>query len=544
MFPRSFPDIDKMGNQENQLRVSRFAAFFRVLATRQAASFTTSEIGEAKNQEEGSTKDSLHVGYHAGKVDNGVVPLNPQGRHGAYLLTTFIDINKYTWNMNADIRSYDIGDNVQNSTPNTYNQAGSMETEEENGQKPLKAQFFTKLTLQIGTSVESSISASSEPYHQPPATRNRRDYTTSQWRRNTCRTGLISRQQPYGLAVAHRISRNWRRPLDPEQAELLVTATANNTSPGAGYIRNETKSKDSRVSRVSTLQNLRDTQFITGPFYFEEVDNYSTSNRSFRYPRLEATSRGLSSNKSSASQVSGGSRNGFRPSYSALGLKAPVNEELARKARELGLNKGNYKGSITQYTLNNAGCTEEENCAVRIENISAYALLKDIFAIIRAGKVYSFYLQLPDGVHSTGAAQLIFMEREAAAKFVEQGNSEDGLVVRGVRLRVLFNRDMTRPVEKFKLEQSRVVRFEGPKDSISIKFLKDLFQGNIDYELVEDSTEEIIGDTAVVKLSFSCVRAQAESALALFYAHFSTSDIRHLVRGWYIQDPCNPENKN
>ncbi|TAQ90002.1 hypothetical protein B7494_g1679 [Chlorociboria aeruginascens] len=226
----------------------------------------------------------------------------------------------------------------------------------------------------------------------------------------------------------------------------------------------------------------------------------------------------------------------FRPSYQAGGkLSVPFQGDIYKNIAE---SRPKYKGRTTPYDIYNAGATEEENCAVRIEGIDRAALLSDIFGLIRTGKVYAFYLQRANNQYSTCAANVVFMRHQAAARFVQTRNNTS---FRRRTLRVIMNNNRARPRPADKMYESRVVRFTGPNGFISLAMLEALFKDYIVYDLVNsrqwfDKERGVM----VVDMAFSSIRAQSEAVVRIFNEYIEKEGIADNYSCNYAHDPCDP----
>lgn len=106
----------------------------------------------------------------------------------------------------------------------------------------------------------------------------------------------------------------------------------------------------------------------------------------------------------------------FLPSRAVQGLDhKPTAEELARATRAGLRVNPNFKSAMSDFWVRNRSCPPHLNCAIRIENISAHATNKEIFQLIREGKVFSFSKSAPvAGRFPNCAARLVFTNRAAA----------------------------------------------------------------------------------------------------------------------------------
>jgi len=107
------------------------------------------------------------------------------------------------------------------------------------------------------------------------------------------------------------------------------------------------------------------------------------------------------------------------PARAVTGEKASLTPQLAEKAIAAGrIPNPNYKGEITDFDLNNMDVPDSENCAVRINGIHPGAKTKEIFAVIKTGKVFQFNLVSADHEHDKAAPDVTFLTHSAAEKFI------------------------------------------------------------------------------------------------------------------------------
>ncbi|PQE05440.1 Nucleotide-binding alpha-beta plait protein [Rutstroemia sp. NJR-2017a BBW] len=231
----------------------------------------------------------------------------------------------------------------------------------------------------------------------------------------------------------------------------------------------------------------------------------------------------------------------FVPSAILTGNHLILTPDIARKACEVGFPfNPNYKGEITGFDLRNAKCSEEENCAIRIQKIDPKASLLEIFDIITHEKVLSFHLNpAVEGVYSHTAARLVFLTRAAAESFIGDTDSNEGLQIRKQRIDALWNREKVCPAETHYQKKSRAIRVKGPVDKLSVKMLDKFFKSKFAFQLVA-SKEWIERDGyKVVEMSFSSIRAPSKSAVKCFREFFGKIESEEW-KAWYSRDLCSP----
>lgn len=233
-------------------------------------------------------------------------------------------------------------------------------------------------------------------------------------------------------------------------------------------------------------------------------------------------------------------RPAFQPSYRVTGARAPDQNRLRNQAIEAGLLLSNrYQGRITNYDIRNAGTPEYLNCSLYLTNIHPDANIREIFALIRTGKIQQFSLCPPEkGKHETCAAFLTFTNRAGAEAFYMLTGSVGGAWIHETRIVAVWNKKRIGPSPKH--HQSRVVQFCGPANQHTIQSLTQLLKSGLYFEVVDLRTWINVGcyvQERIIEVGFASVRAQSESAIACFTSYFR-HDNRY--RAWYAPDPCDP----
>ncbi|KAM3077214.1 hypothetical protein ACMFMG_003321 [Clarireedia jacksonii] len=297
------------------------------------------------------------------------------------------------------------------------------------------------------------------------------------------------------------------------------------------------------LSTTSSLPtNDSPTCKFSHPARITTVDNDTEDNT--KMSTLERPRKMANSNEDSTHSRHGRSSSApFVPSAILEGRSRPLSLERARKISEAGLYVNpNYKGEVTEFDLRNATCHSEENCAVRIHRIDGNATLAEIFQIITHGKVLSFHLNpAVEGVHPQAAARLVFLTRAAAESFYNAARSPQGLLVRGRRIEVIWNRDKVSPSESRYKNMSRVIQIKGPPHDISVGTLTNFFKSQFFFQLVASNQWEQRDGYRIVELAFSSIRAQSESAMKCFKQYIEKMAPVAIYHVWYVRDPCDPE---
>ncbi|EDN98450.1 hypothetical protein SS1G_13309 [Sclerotinia sclerotiorum 1980 UF-70] len=231
---------------------------------------------------------------------------------------------------------------------------------------------------------------------------------------------------------------------------------------------------------------------------------------------------------------------GFVPSAILKGSRRPPTSDIVRKAAEFGITfNPKYKGELTNFNLRNAMCLDHENCSVRIHKIPPEASHCEIFALITHGKVFSFnYIRPVENLFTHAAADLVFLTREAAEKFLHDAKFGHGLFIRGHRITVLWNRIKILPAEGRYEKMSRVVRIKGPADNLSEKILEEFFRSKFEFDLITGKEWFQWDGSKIVELAFSSIRSQSESAVKSFNIYINQNMPNAGYRIWYALDPC------
>ncbi|CAD6439155.1 30be0fe3-e1c3-4c91-9e62-8ff8e81ba769 [Sclerotinia trifoliorum] len=234
----------------------------------------------------------------------------------------------------------------------------------------------------------------------------------------------------------------------------------------------------------------------------------------------------------------------FVPSAILKGGRRLPTSDIIRKAEEVGIVfNPKYKGELTNFNLRNAMCLDHENCSVRIHKIPPEASHCEIFALITHGKVFSFnYIRPVENLFTHAAADLVFLTREAAEKFLHDAKFGHGLYIRGQRITVMWNKIKVLPAEGRYGKMSRVVRIKGPAENISVKILEEFFRSKFEFDLITGKEWFQWDGSKIVELAFSSIRSQSESAVKSFNIYISQNMPDAGYRIWYALDPCSKPN--
>lgn len=230
----------------------------------------------------------------------------------------------------------------------------------------------------------------------------------------------------------------------------------------------------------------------------------------------------------------------FQPSRELVGRDHAPSHERLIQAWQAGMQVNpQYRGDLTDLDIANASCPPDQNCAVRIENISAQATCAEIFSLIYEGKIFSFSIKDPiPGRFQNCAARLVFTTRQAAVAFVTRGRRWEGIVLHGYRFLVKWNRDACRPVREGERHQSRIIQVTGPEHDFNVEWLERLFHTQIAFQAVETREWLIPGDQKVVQISFNSILGQSRIAYKFFYQYMDDFQLRDRFSVTWGLDPC------
>lgn len=237
----------------------------------------------------------------------------------------------------------------------------------------------------------------------------------------------------------------------------------------------------------------------------------------------------------------------FRPSNQLSNADRDVTEETRQLATQLGvpidLDNLPYKGDIGPKYLENRACPPEESCNVRITNIHPEATDKEILEGIWEGGIQKYHKLPANGQHNTCAANIAFKITEHARGFLNRAHDE-GIYIRGLRIKVKPNRDTCRAMLPAMLYQSRVLKVFGPSHLLSADSLLDKLHQYMVFDLVEHREWRHREGVTCIELTFGSIEGQSRQAKRLI-------QIEGMKRGPYSQfwtryefDPCDPASGN
>jgi len=223
----------------------------------------------------------------------------------------------------------------------------------------------------------------------------------------------------------------------------------------------------------------------------------------------------------------------FRPNNMVLKKRGHIDAQSAQRPTS-----GNYLGSRSSSSKAREvqGLPDHENCALFLTNIPVEATLQELFSTIKTGAVFCLHVNPPNSVHKTNAAKLAFMIPQAAAAFLAQINSINGIVLHGHRIQGRFNRNgYARNENPF---QSRVLSLEGPTPMMTLEYWTSRFAEFSEFEL-ECYRLYPSQNTGLRKMEFRFARidGQAQTCLQAIVYDPTLTGVVHVKYG---TDPCKP----
>ncbi|TGO58134.1 hypothetical protein BCON_0058g00160 [Botryotinia convoluta] len=216
----------------------------------------------------------------------------------------------------------------------------------------------------------------------------------------------------------------------------------------------------------------------------------------------------------------------------------PPSRKLQRRAgsfvpseEDSQTSSGNYKGNPR------AGIRELSdhlNCALWLTNLAADIQADEVFDEIHTGAVTAFEITRPQGEYIMSAAKLVFKHPEAAARFQEQCGSEEGIVIRGRRVKARYN---TFGYRRYKSEdKTRMISIEGPSRYVVYDHFKIFFETFCDHELTGwEYFEAAVKGNRKMIMGFARINGQATQCLEALQMHPVYGE--HLIVE-YAPDPC------
>ncbi|KFY50978.1 hypothetical protein V496_09058 [Pseudogymnoascus sp. VKM F-4515 (FW-2607)] len=191
---------------------------------------------------------------------------------------------------------------------------------------------------------------------------------------------------------------------------------------------------------------------------------------------------------------------------------------------------GNYLGTMSAASNQMTSLPDHMNTCIWVEGAPADLTYFEMLRSIRhCGKVYSVHINPPREKHFTAAAKIAFCTRLGAERFFQQAHSAHGIVIRGRRICVRWNRNKYR--ENFNRAESRVLRISGPSNYVNYKVLGEYFGRLFYFNLIW--VEEV--KPGVMIWEFSSILAQAHSAKQAIEREPA---MMHMVNIKYERDPC------
>ncbi|KAF7885298.1 uncharacterized protein EAF01_011363 [Botrytis porri] len=207
------------------------------------------------------------------------------------------------------------------------------------------------------------------------------------------------------------------------------------------------------------------------------------------------------------------------------------NGSFVRSEEDSQTSSGNYKGNPR------AGIRElpdDLNCALWLTNLTADIQAHEVFDEIHTGAVTAFEITRPQGEYVMSAAKLIFKHPEAAARFKDQCESAEGIIIRGHRVNARYN---TFGYQRYKCEgRSRMISIEGPSRYVVYDHFKVFFETFCDHELSGwEYVETAVKGNRKMIMGFARINGQATQCLEALQMHPVYGE--HLIVE-YAPDPC------
>ncbi|TGO64785.1 hypothetical protein BOTNAR_0084g00160 [Botryotinia narcissicola] len=192
---------------------------------------------------------------------------------------------------------------------------------------------------------------------------------------------------------------------------------------------------------------------------------------------------------------------------------------------------GNYKGNPRAGIR---GLSDHLNCALWLTNLAADIQAHEVFDEIHTGAVTAFEITRPQGEHVMSAAKLVFKYPEAAARFKDQCESEEGIIIRGRRVNARYN---TFGYCQYKSEdKTRMISIEGPSRYVVYDHFKVFFETFCDHELSGwEYVEAAVKGNRKMIIGFARINGQATQCLEALQMHPVYGE--HLIVQ-YAPDPC------
>lgn len=204
-----------------------------------------------------------------------------------------------------------------------------------------------------------------------------------------------------------------------------------------------------------------------------------------------------------------------------------------------------YKGEETKFQQRNLDCTEEDNVAIRLNNLPPDVTMAEVLHTIFEGKVFSSSLVSPKPpMYPAAAANITFLTLEAADAFFVRG-VKNGIWIRGYRLHVIRNRNRVRYFDRAdELTQSRVLHIFGPAGVFSAAQVMYFLHWFIDFEEVVPPKVSLVGPgMAMLVVVFQSIYGQSRQAKKGFEELWMTGEFNPYGKHYqvaYGPDPCDP----
>jgi len=244
------------------------------------------------------------------------------------------------------------------------------------------------------------------------------------------------------------------------------------------------------------------------------------------------------------SRPSGLSTIPFATSHKRAGLAHIVSAELSEKAEKEGVKPNpNYKGELTEQSIEMAKVEQHENCAIHVNGLPGNVSAQEFLSYVHTGKVFLCTINPPDEEIETSAARLVFTTRSAAERFLAEANGWGGIRIRGLRIGAMWDRSRWGPAPEVDKHQTRVLQILGPnKPKFNVDYVTAIFKKDIDFEYCGTREWARSKEQKVVEICFSSILGQSRQALKYFKVRANFDGVEEFFEVKYGPDPCDGGN--
>lgn len=181
----------------------------------------------------------------------------------------------------------------------------------------------------------------------------------------------------------------------------------------------------------------------------------------------------------------------------------------------------------------NPEAPNEDNCALWLTNIPPDLTLRGFLALVNTGEVFAVVFSPAKPPSWTQAVKLVFKTHEAAERFLNQVRSQQGIVVGGMRMEGIWNRNW---YPEDRSPKTRVLQIESPV-YMTFKTWHDYFDECVVYQIEEEFEVPCsVPGKRIYEFRFARIDGQSE---AVFQAIAKNSKFTGLHYK-YSADPCDP----